>query len=156
SRRRARPCRRCPPVRAGTPQPPGRRARRAAPVCPMHLTAERYDLLVIGGGPAGLAAVAEAAGAGLAMGLVDERPALGGQIYKQPGPGFRVRDHAALGRDHQRGRALIEAAQRSGAEILLRTSALHVAEGRVVLAAEGEPARTVEARHLLLAPGAHD
>ena len=57
---------------------------------------ETYDLLVIGGGPAGLAAAAEAARRTAShVGLVDERPTLGGQIYKQPGPGFRVRDPAA-------------------------------------------------------------
>ena len=69
---------------------------------------EAYDLLIVGGGPAGLAAAAEGAAAGLAVGLVDERVTLGGQIYKQPG--FVVRDHRALGAEHLRGRALIEAA----------------------------------------------
>ena len=34
-------------------------------------TAETYDLLVVGGGPAGLAAAAEAAGMGASVGLVD-------------------------------------------------------------------------------------
>ena len=75
--------------------------------------------MVVGGGPAGLAAATEAATSGLAVALVDERPTLGGQIFKQPGPGFRVADAAALGKDFRRGRALIEAAERSGATVLL-------------------------------------
>ena len=70
-------------------------------------TDKRYDLLVVGGGPAGLAAAATAAGLGLDVGLVDERPTLGGQIYKQPGPGFVVKDPRRLGRDHLRGLELI-------------------------------------------------
>ena len=85
-------------------------------------TDTRYDVLVVGGGPAGLAAATTAAGLGLEVGLVDERPTLGGQIYKQPGLGFVVKDHARLGRDHLRGRALIDGAEASGAELLTSTS----------------------------------
>ncbi|MEP6812848.1 MAG: FAD-dependent oxidoreductase, partial [Actinomycetota bacterium] len=116
----------------------------------------RYDLLIVGGGPAGLAAAAEAAQSGLDVCLVDERPTFGGQIYKQPGPGFRVRRPAALGRDFLRGRALIDAAERSGATLLPRTSVVSVRGATAVLVEDGGGARTVEARRLLLAPGAYD
>ena len=115
---------------------------------------ERYDLLVVGGGPAGLAAVDEAARLGLHVGLVDERPTLGGQIYKQPG--LVVRDHRALGRDHLRGRRLIERAQGSGARLLLSTSCVSLRGTTAVLVEDGGVARTVTARDVLLAPGAHD
>lgn len=42
------------------------------------------DLLVIGAGPAGLAAAEAAASAGVKVALVDERKTAGGQYYKQP------------------------------------------------------------------------
>ncbi len=119
-------------------------------------TDKRYDLLVVGGGPAGLAAAATAAGLGLDVGLVDERPTLGGQIYKQPGLGFVVRNPRRLGRDHVRGRELIEQAEASGAELLPSTSAVAVRDDDVVLVPEGGHARTVSAARLLIAPGAHD
>jgi len=115
-----------------------------------------YDVLVIGGGPAGLAAGVEAAEEGLSVAIVDERPTFGGQIFKQPGPGFRVTDPGARGRDFVRGRALIAAAEQCGAELLSRTSALAIDGTSVVLAEDGEHARAVEARRIVLAPGAHD
>jgi NADPH-dependent 2,4-dienoyl-CoA reductase/sulfur reductase-like enzyme len=117
---------------------------------------KRYDVLVVGGGPAGLAAATTAAGLGLEVGLVDERPTLGGQIYKQPGLGFVVKDHAGLGRDHLRGRELIDGAEASGAELLTSTSAVAVRDDEVVLVTEGEHARTISAARLVVAPGAHD
>ena len=122
----------------------------------MNAADERYDFLVVGGGPAGLAAAAEARALGLTVALVDERPTLGGQIYKQPGEGFVVRDHAALGHDHLVGRALIDAAEHGGARIFTRTSVLTVRDDAVVALREGERARTVRASRILLAPGAHD
>jgi NADPH-dependent 2,4-dienoyl-CoA reductase/sulfur reductase-like enzyme len=117
---------------------------------------KRYDVLVVGGGPAGLAAATTAAGLGLGVGLADERPTFGGQIYKQPGPGFVVKDPARLGRDHLRGRELIEAAESSGAELMPLTSAVAIRDGEIVLVPEGGHARTVSAARLVIAPGAHD
>jgi NADPH-dependent 2,4-dienoyl-CoA reductase/sulfur reductase-like enzyme len=115
---------------------------------------DRYDLLVVGGGPAGLAAVGEAGRLGLRTVLVDERPTLGGQIFKQPG--LIVRDERRLGRDHLRGRRLIEAAERSGATLLLRTSCLSLRGTEAMLVEEGAHTRSVSASTVVLAPGAHD
>ena len=120
------------------------------------MTAETHDILIVGGGPAGLAAAAEAASAGLSVCLVDERPSLGGQIFKQPGPGFRVTDPTLVGREYIRGRELIAAAERAGARLLVRTSALAIRGTTLVLVEDGERARSVEARRVLIAPGAHD
>jgi NADPH-dependent 2,4-dienoyl-CoA reductase/sulfur reductase-like enzyme len=117
---------------------------------------KHYDTLVVGGGPAGLAAATTVARLGLDVGLVDERPTFGGQIYKQPGPGFVVKDPARLGRDHLRGRELIEQAESSGAELLPSTSAVAIRDEEVVLVPEGGHARTVSASRLVIAPGAHD
>jgi D-hydroxyproline dehydrogenase subunit alpha len=120
------------------------------------MSSTSYDVQVIGGGPAGLAAGVEAAGMGLSVAVVDERPTFGGQIFKQPGPGFRVTSARRLGREYARGRRLIDAAERSGATLLPRASAVAIRGTTVVVVEEGERARAVDARHVIVAPGAHD
>ncbi len=45
-----------------------------------------YDVLVVGAGPAGLAATACASGGGRRVGLVDDNPDLGGQIWRNERP----------------------------------------------------------------------
>ena len=120
------------------------------------MSSSPYDVLVIGGGPAGLAAAVEAAGTGLSVCVVDERQTFGGQIFKQPGRGFRVTSARALGHDYARGRRLIEAAERSGATLLTRTSAVSIDGTSVVVVEDGEHARVLDARRVIVAPGAHD
>ncbi len=48
---------------------------------------ERFDVLVVGGGPAGIAAAVSAAKSGARVGIVDENPGLGGQIWRGEGSG---------------------------------------------------------------------
>lgn len=45
-------------------------------------TDSRFDVLVVGGGPAGMAAAVRAAESGARVGIVDDNPALGGQIWR--------------------------------------------------------------------------
>src|SRR4051794_22090794 len=45
-----------------------------------------FDVLVVGAGPAGLAAAASASGDGRRVGLVDDNPDLGGQIWRGERP----------------------------------------------------------------------
>ncbi|GGE50368.1 FAD/NAD(P)-binding oxidoreductase [Agaricicola taiwanensis] len=45
---------------------------------------ETFDVIVIGGGPAGASAAMEAAGAGLSVALLDEGVDAGGQVYRAP------------------------------------------------------------------------
>ena len=46
------------------------------------------DVLIVGGGPAGLAAAETSASRGLKVVVIDERQSLGGQYFKQPTDGF--------------------------------------------------------------------
>ena len=45
---------------------------------------QRFDVLVVGGGPAGIAAACRASEAGADVGIVDENVSLGGQIWRGP------------------------------------------------------------------------
>lgn len=46
---------------------------------------DHFDILVVGAGPAGIAAAVTAADAGLRVGLVDDNPDAGGQIWRRGG-----------------------------------------------------------------------
>jgi len=68
------------------------------------------DLIVIGAGPAGMAAAAQAAASGLSVVVLDEQPGPGGQIYRAV-TGDGASRGAILGQDYQEGAKLAQAMQ---------------------------------------------
>lgn len=111
-------------------------------------------LLILGAGPAGLAAASEARAQGIETLLLDENPAPGGQVHRAVG-GFYRPAPGAPGADQARdGLALIEAATASGAECRFGATLWAIQEDGVVSWSEGGQARQVLASVLLLAPGA--
>jgi NADPH-dependent 2,4-dienoyl-CoA reductase/sulfur reductase-like enzyme len=125
---------------------------------------EDRELVIVGGGPAGMAAALEARRAGVQVTLIEERPSLGGQIYKQPPAAFTVRRPEALGKEYLAGRRLVDLTLRSGAEILTGHVAWNVwGRGPFEVGvyrpdSGGAPgqARTLRTSTLLLATGAYD
>jgi D-hydroxyproline dehydrogenase subunit alpha len=122
----------------------------------MALPLTTTDVLVVGGGPAGMAAVAQAAAAGLSVTLVDERVTLGGQIYKRLGPGFEVDAPRSVGREYAAGTELIDSVLNSTVEIRLRTSVLAFEGTRAIVCQDENATSAIEARRIILAPGAYD
>ena len=53
-----------------------------------------FDVLVVGGGPAGIAAAARAAESGARVGIVDDNASLGGQIWRGASQGEQSKDAA--------------------------------------------------------------
>ena len=73
----------------------------------------RYDLIVLGAGPAGLTAAREAAEAGLAVALLDEQPRAGGQIYRDV-ERAAARRGDILGADYAHGIDLVRGIDTAG------------------------------------------
>lgn len=116
----------------------------------------KFDLIIVGGGPAGLVAASEAASHGLTVALIDERVTFGGQIYKQMGIGFSIKDESALSTEQQRGADLIRSIESPLISKFLSTTVLSI-EGETVMVVEtGSTARRLQFQRLLIAPGAYD
>jgi octopine oxidase subunit A len=114
--------------------------------------APSYDLVVIGGGPAGLAAVSLAARAGLSTVLFDENPGVGGQIYRAI-TSTPLSDRAILGEDYWAGEALAAEAVASGANIVNGATVWSLDSHRIVGVSIAGAARMIEARRVIVATG---
>mgnify|MGYP006267653763 CR=1 FL=1 len=115
--------------------------------------ASDYDLVVIGGGPAGMAAAALAAKAGVSTVLFDENPGLGGQIYRAIGAS-PVTQRAILGDDYWAGEPLAAEAKASGAAIVTGATVWSLDPQLLVGVSIGGKARLVQAKRVIIATGA--
>ncbi|VVE54140.1 (2Fe-2S)-binding protein [Pandoraea horticolens] len=116
------------------------------------------DLLVIGAGPAGLAAALEAKRHGLAPLVVDENGLPGGQIYRNVSRS-PLADPAVLGPDYLRGRALVDAFTDAGIAYWPQTLAWQIGgDRRVSVTRQGAGGGTlqIEAGAIVLASGAQE
>ncbi len=114
----------------------------------------KTDLIIVGAGPAGMAAAATAARGGAKVLLLDEQPHAGGQIYRDLGVNGDPKPY--LGKGYASGRSLVEnlGAERITAEF--GATVWRVEDGpRVVWSRDGE-SHVCSARHILLAGGAQE
>ena len=114
--------------------------------------ASSYDLVVVGGGPAGLAAVALAARAGVSTVLFDENPGVGGQIYRGI-TASPVKNRAILGDDYWAGAALAAEAAASGASIVNGATVWSLDPKRLVGVSIAGEARLIQAGRVIIATG---
>ncbi len=101
-------------------QPPTADLDRLSDLAPQPqtpLSCEAVEVLIVGAGPGGLAAADVAAAAGATVTIVDERPAPGGQFFKQPA----VSPAAGADRQARDGAALIRRVQERGVDMRSET-----------------------------------
>ncbi|MFT8889082.1 MAG: FAD-dependent oxidoreductase [Ethanoligenens sp.] len=80
---------------------------------------KRYDLVVIGAGPAGLSASIEAARRGMRVAVFDENARPGGQLFKQIHKFFGSKEHKAKIRGFRIGEELLAKAAEAHVEVVL-------------------------------------
>ena len=80
---------------------------------------QHYDLAIIGAGPAGMAAAIEASKNNLKVLVLDDQPAVGGQVYRQSDKNYYNREELSfLGEDYWLGKKLVDDFAHSSAELL--------------------------------------
>lgn len=106
---------------------------------------KKFDVLVVGGGPAGIAAATSAANSGASVGIIDDNPLLGGQIWR--GAATHSGSDAA---------SWIRKLEAAGVELLCNTRIFDQPSSNVLRAETASGTCEFEYRNLILATGARE
>lgn len=113
----------------------------------------RRDLVIIGAGPAGIAAAAQAASLGLRVSVLDEQPRAGGQIFRDVDRAAPLRGDI-LGQDYTRGTELTARLNHEAIDHITGAVVWAIEEGfRISYTRQGRGAQ-IEADRIVLATGA--
>lgn len=121
----------------------------------------KRQVVVIGGGPSGLAASIEAAKRGADVLLVDANRKAGGQLFKQIHKFFGSSAHRAGTRGIDIGEMLLKEAEEAGVEIWLNSLAIGLFDGNVIGIEKGTDDEDkhvvqVQAEKIILCTGASE
>ena len=110
-------------------------------------------MIIVGAGPAGLAAAATTADAGLRTLLLDENSGPGGQVYRAITT-TPIEKRTILGEDFWAGERLVAEAKASGAEIIQGATVWSLDAKLEIGVSAGGVSRMLKARRVILATGA--
>ena len=113
----------------------------------------KYDAIVIGAGPAGLACSAELASRGLDVAVLDEQASPGGQIYRNITKAT-PRQHAILGADYTDGLEVIKAFKEADVDYLPQSRVWQAEETGDVYFSRDGASQQLKADFLVLCTGA--
>jgi len=114
------------------------------------------DVVVIGAGPAGLAAAIEAAKAGAKVVVIDENEKPGGQLFKQIHKFFGSHEHDAGVRGIDIGTKLCDEAKGLGVQLALNTVAFAIYDGGNVACITPSGTARIDAKRVIIATGASE
>lgn len=122
---------------------------------------KNYEVVIIGGGPAGLAAAIEAARYGASVLIVDANSKAGGQLFKQIHKFFGSSMHRAGTRGMDIGTLMLKECQDLGVEIWLDSVAIGLYDGCKVAVERGTDAKNkvlevILAKKIIVATGASE
>jgi D-hydroxyproline dehydrogenase subunit alpha len=120
--------------------------------------ADAFEVVIVGMGPAGMAAALELCRLGAHVALVDENPQPGGQVYRRFAKEFTVEDERSLGVNYAKGRKLIEEFSQVGKQCVVLNNTLvwgGFADNQLALRHEDKLA-LIKYNKLLLAEGASE
>ena len=117
---------------------------------------KRYDLIVVGAGPAGLSAAIQAARYGARVAIFDENASPGGQLFKQIHKFFGSREHRAKIRGFRIGQQLLEEAAQAGVTIRLNAVVLGLYDNKEILVNMGGETAHYKGDTILVATGARE
>lgn len=114
---------------------------------------DRYDAIVIGAGPAGLACSAELASKGLEVALLDEQASPGGQIYRNITKAS-PKQHSILGSDYSAGLEVVKVFKEAPVDYFPQTRVWQAEPTGDVFFSRNGGSRKVSADYLVLSTGA--
>lgn len=117
---------------------------------------KRYDLLVIGAGPAGLSAAIEAAKAGMNTIVFDENSKPGGQLFKQIHKFFGSKENHAKIRGFNIGKELLQEAEELGIKVNLNSIVTGIYADKSISVMNDGKITTYHGNNIIVATGASE
>ncbi len=113
------------------------------------------EIVIVGAGPAGLAAALEATEIGAQVVVIEEYHNLGGQFYRQMPEGF-VHKKVGKGDENGSGAALLQRLRSAPVEVMSDTLVWGIFDERTVALYRNDHTEFLRPQKLILAPGAHE